>query len=174
MNITDKFLWDMYNFLETAGDIFGPILRPYPTMRNSLPGIKNPVLKKYQKKRGRKDFGKLIYQLKTNGYIKVENLKSKQAILLTKEGIGKALKASFKIEGKKRRRDGKWIMLIFDIPQKNKKARALLRSVLLNSGYKMFQQSVWVSPYDISEKTEKLLQMYSLDSFVKIFLIEKI
>lgn len=38
----------------------------------------------------------------------------------------------------------------------------------------MFQQSVWITSYDVSEKTEKLMQLYSLDKYVKIFLIEKI
>ena len=65
-------------------------------------------------------------------------------------------------------------MLIFDMPARNRKARNLLRSILQNLGYKMFQQSVWITPYDVSEKTESYLQMYSLDRYVKIFLIEEI
>lgn len=172
--ITDKFLWDVYNILEETKNVASFVFRPYPTMKNSLPGPRNPIFEKYQKERGRKKFNKLIYYLKRNGYIKVKNLENEQAIILTKEGISKALKASFKLEGEKKRKDGKWIMLIFDMPQKHKRARALLRSILCNLGYKMFQQSVWISPYDVSEKTEKLLQMHSLDSYVKIFLIEKI
>ena len=96
-----------------------------------------------------------------------------RGVVLTKEGLGKILKASFKIEKKNKRKDGKWVMLIFDIPQKYKKSRELLRGVLHNLGYKLLQQSVWVTPYDVSEKTEKLLQFYSLDNFVKLFLIEE-
>ena len=65
-------------------------------------------------------------------------------------------------------------MLIFDMPSKNRKKRDLMRSILINLGYKMFQQSVWITPYDVSEKTEKLLQLYSLDNYVKILLIEEI
>ena len=71
-------------------------------------------------------------------------------------------------------KDGKWIMIIFDIPQEYRKARNLLRSILQNLGYKMFQQSVWVTPYDVSEKTEMLLQKYLLDQYVKIFIIEEL
>ena len=78
------------------------------------------------------------------------------------------------MEGKNKRKDGKWIMLTFDIPEKHTKARSLLRSVLYNLGYKMFQQSIWITPYDVSEKTEKLLQLYSLDQYVRIFLIEEL
>ena len=95
-------------------------------------------------------------------------------MILTREGISKALKAGFASEKRVKRKDGKWIMLMFDIPQTHRKARGLLNSILINLGYKMFQQSVWITPYDVSEKTEKLLQMYNLDKFVKIFLIEEI
>ena len=172
VSITDKFLWDVYNFLQEAGDI---ILRPYPTMANTLPGPKNPLLKKYQREGSKRQFSNLIYYLKKKGYIRINSLKGKSALILTKEGIDRALKSSFKFsETRKRRKDGKYIMLIFDVPVKNIKARNLLRSVLQNLGYKLFQQSVWICPFDVFEKTEKLLQMYSLEKYVKLFLIEEL
>jgi len=94
--------------------------------------------------------------------------------MLTKEGISKALRASFILEKQQKRKDGKWVMLTFDIPEKHKKARTLLGSVIKNLGYKLFQQSIWVCPFDVSEKTENLLQMYNLDRYVRIFLIEEL
>jgi len=45
---------------------------------------------------------------------------------------------------------------------------------LCNLWYKLYQHSVWITPYDVSEKTEKLFQMHSLDKYVKIFLIKQI
>lgn len=173
LSITDEFLWDVYKFLEKAGDVADFTFKA-PTMRNFLPGPKNPIYKKYRHDKNKRKFDNLIYYLKRKGYIKTKNLESKQAIMLTKEGMSKALRASFTLEEAKKRKDGKWVMLIFDMPARNKKARNLLRSILVNLGYKMFQQSVWISPYDISEKTEKLLQFYLLDKYVKIFLIEKL
>jgi hypothetical protein len=170
--ITDEFLWDVYNFLSEAGYFLGSMTK-YPTMHNWLPGPSNPIFKKYRKEQGARKFGKLIYYLKRKGYIKIKSLENKPAIILTKEGISKALKASFKLN-KKKRKDRKWVMLIFDIPQNYKKARSLLRSILKNFGYKMFQQSVWITPYDVSEETENLLQIYSLDSYIRIFLIEEL
>ena len=168
--ISDKFLWDLYVMMDKTGDILRFITKP-PTMANYLPGPKNPIFDKYRKNKNRDTFSKFIYRLKSNNYIKVKNLEGKQAIILTKEGLNKALKASFIMEGKKKRKDGKWIMLIFDVPEKYRKSRDLLRSILRNLGYKLFQQSVWVTPYDVSEKTEKLFQMYSLHKYLKIFLI---
>ena len=65
-------------------------------------------------------------------------------------------------------------MLIFDIPQTHWKSRSLLKSILLNLGYKKFQQSVWVTPFDVYQKTERLLQYHSLDQYVRIFLVEEL
>ena len=65
-------------------------------------------------------------------------------------------------------------MLIFDIPTINRRARGLLRGILRNLGYKLFQQSVWITPYDVSDQTEKLLGEHSLDQYVRIFVIEEL
>ncbi len=173
ISITDKFLWDLYNFFEDANSIAGSVFKA-PTMSNLLPGPKSPIFEKYRKERGRREFSNLIYYLKRKGYIKVKNLESKNGIMLTKFGIDKALMASFKLGKAKKRKDGKWLMIIFDIPRKNRRARGLLRSILCNLGYKLFQQSVWVTSYDVSDKTEKLLQAHLLDRYVRMFIIEKL
>ncbi|MCX6724155.1 MAG: CRISPR-associated endonuclease Cas2 [Candidatus Staskawiczbacteria bacterium] len=173
ISVTDKFLWDVYSFLESANSAANFMFKA-PTMRNWLPGEKNPVFEKYRKEKGRREFSNLIYYLKRKGYIKAKNLEGKQGMLLTKQGIDKAFTTSFKLGKGKKRKDGKWAMLIFDMPKRRRKERDLLRSVLCNLGYKMFQQSVWMTPYDVSDKTEKLLQRYSLDKYVRIFIIEEL
>jgi len=169
---TDEFLRDLYvSFQDTSG-ILSSFFK-YPTMRNSLPGSKNPIFEKYRKEKGLQNFNKLIYYLKTKGYIKIKNLEGKKALILTKGGIDRAIKASFKLD-RKRRPDGKWVMLIFDIPDKHKEKRLILRSALQNLGFKIFQKSVWISPYDVSEKIEIFVQSHNMDNFVRIFLIEEI
>ena len=173
--ITDQFLLDIiYPFISATDDVVDFLLSNKYRQINILFRNENPIFRKYRKDINKRSFNQLIYHLKKNNYIKVKNLENKKAIMLTKEGFNKALKASFKIQETKKRKDGKWIMIVFDIPQKNRRARNLLRSILKNLGYKMFQQSVWVTPYDVSEKTERLLQAYFLDRYVKIFLIEEL
>ncbi len=171
--ITDQFLWDVYNFLQkhhVKDFIFGSYIR----QSSILTGQLNPIIENYKNKKNAKKFDKMIYYLKKKNLIKVKNLEHKKAIILTNQGISKALKVNFSIDKRIKRKDGKWIMLMFDIPITNRRARSLLKSILLNLGYKMFQQSVWVTPYDVSEKTEKLLQLYSLDWYVKIFIVEEV
>jgi len=177
-SLTDQFLWDLYNFLEKTGDVVNTLMLRERTVYDYLPFPRsdNPVFEKYRKTKNRRQFNDLIYRLKKNNLIKVKNLQGKQTVMLTKKGIDKAFRARFKVESAelKKRKDGKWIMIIFDIPQNHKKSRDLLRSILQNLGYKMFQHSVWVTPYDVSQKTEELLQWYSFDRYVRIFLIEKL
>jgi len=172
--ITDQFLWDVYNFLEGAGEVAHLIFRRRRTMRD-LPGSENPILKKYFKNLSRAQFDQLIYRLKKNNYIKAKSLKGGKAIMLTKKGLDKAIRASFKIEAQKRekRKDGKWIMLIFDIPKRDMKKRGLMREMFQNLGYKMFQKSVWVTPYDVFNKTEKFIQFHSLDQYIRLLLVEE-
>jgi CRISPR-associated endonuclease Cas2 len=175
LSLTDEFLWNLYDMLEKGNDVVDFLFFTSPVQKGRIMiGSTNPFFKKIRHEKGRKKFSQLIYKAKIRGLIKIKNLEGKKAMMLTKKGMGKALRASFAMQGKKKRSDGKWLMVIFDIPQDHAKARSLLRSVLQNLGYKMFQQSVWVTPYDVSEKTEKLLQFYSLEGYVKIFLIEEL
>ncbi len=171
--ITDKFLWDLYCFIEKADDVVDFMFSNKYRQASILRGDENPVFKQYRRKMGRIGFNTLIYRLKKNNFIKSKNLQGKSGVIITKEGFDKILKTSFKAKERNKRKDGKWIMITFDIPEKHKKARALLRSILKNLGFKIFQQSVWITPYDVSEKTERLLQSYSLDRYVRIFLIEE-
>ncbi len=174
--ITDQFLWDILNTLSSVEDAGRFIFHPARSMGDVGMGVDDPIYQKYRKILKPREFSKLIYWLKRNNYIKVKNLEGKKAVMLTGGGMDKAIKAACKAEvGKyKRRKDGKWIMIIFDIPKRDERKRNLLRSVLQNFGYKILQKSVWVTPHDMYEKTENMLQYYSLDKYVKIFLIEEL
>lgn len=172
--ITDQFLWEIFNAASEAEDALCFLIHPPRTYKDIFLNTDDPIYIKYHKMLNPRKFSQFIYYLKKSNYIKAKNLENKKAIIVTKKGISKILKTSFKIRNKQKRKDGKWVMIIFDVPQKHQKARNLLRSVLQNLGYKIFQHSVWITPYDVSEKTEKLLQAYSLDKYVKIFLIEEI
>ena len=48
---------------------------------------------------------------------------------------------------KPRKWDGKWRMLIFDIPEKRRPLRNKIRFTLLSLGFFRLQDSVWVYPY---------------------------
>ncbi|OHA88618.1 MAG: CRISPR-associated endonuclease Cas2 [Candidatus Zambryskibacteria bacterium RIFCSPHIGHO2_02_FULL_43_14] len=47
--------------------------------------------------------------------------------------------------------DKKWRVIIFDIPDKKRKIRDLIRSLLKSAGFYLLQESVWVYPYDCED-----------------------
>ncbi|MGB4076139.1 MAG: CRISPR-associated endonuclease Cas2 [Minisyncoccia bacterium] len=49
---------------------------------------------------------------------------------------------------RKRRWDGKWRMVVFDIPERRRHVRERLRSIVRHIGFFRLQDSVWVYPYD--------------------------
>lgn len=50
-----------------------------------------------------------------------------------------------------KRWDGKWRVLIFDIPERRRSARTAIRRQLLASGFLRVQDSVWLYPYPCEE-----------------------
>lgn len=171
--ITDKFLLDLYNFFEKIDKTSESFIPPR-TMREVLYPDFYKMKREYERRNAKRHFSQFINYLKKQGYIKIKNLKEKQGILLTKKGIKKIFPIKFKFKERKRRPDGKWQMMIFDIPEKKRNLRDLLRENLQFLGYKMLQRSVWICPYDVLKETEEFLRMYSLDSYVRLFLIEEV
>jgi DNA-binding transcriptional regulator PaaX len=54
--------------------------------------------------------------------------------------------------------DGKWRVLIFDIPQSLAPLRAELRGILKKAGFQMLQQSVWIFPHDCKVLSDLIKQ----------------
>lgn len=171
--ITDRFLLKIYECFEGLEKMFDIFILP----RSISQLIYWDFLKMkriYERKWRKRRFFQFINYLKRKGYIRIENLKEKRGILLTKNGFEKVWKLILKLKKKKRRKDGKYEMIIFDIPERKRKLRNLLREYLRFLGYVKIQQSVWVTPFDVSRETENFLRFYSLDKYVKLFLIEPI
>lgn len=128
----------------------------------------------YNKKKRKWAFANFVWHLKKNGYIKAKGLEPREGIILTQKGMERVLKTALKKVKKKKRRDGNWLMLIFDIPEKKRKLRDLLRENLQILGFKLLQKSIWVCPYDILEQVQGIIQKYNLEKYVKIFLIKEV
>jgi phenylacetic acid degradation operon negative regulatory protein len=170
--ITDEFLLDLYNFIEKIDetfDLFAP-----RTMKEVWYSNLYKLRRNYERKEAKSQFRQFLHYLKRQGYIKIKNLEQKQGIILTKKGANKVLKIKLKMKKRRKRTDGKWQMVIFDIPEKKRDLRNLFRQNLQILGYKMLQKSIWVCPYDVLKETEGIIGKYSLDPYVKLFLIEEI
>lgn len=179
---TEKFLWDAYKAAKITvrvlnkwceGRTYG--LRGAQKMMEFLTFSDfSNLIKIEQKKMGKERFGQLIRYLQYNGYLRVKRIKNKKAILLTQKGAEKILNIRNKIEGRLRRKDERWQMVIFDIPEKIKKRRDYFRDGLKRLGYKKLQQSIWVCPYEVFDETKELIKYFKLEPFVNLLLTEEV
>jgi len=90
-------------------------------------------------------------------------------IIITEKGKLKALK--FKIDVIKIPRplvwDKKWRMIMFDIPEKRRSARNVLREKLKDIGFKEIQKSVFVHPYPCFDEINFVTEYFQLRKFVR-------
>lgn len=107
------------------------------------------------------------YQEKSDGTVKV---------ILTKKGNKYALEYKIdEIEIKKPEIwDGKWRMVIFDIPEKRRSARDALRRKLRELGFKELQKSVFIYPYSCEEEIEFIVEFFQIRWYVRYAEISKI
>lgn len=56
-----------------------------------------------------------------------------------------------RLKDEKRRWDGRWRMVAFDLPERRRTVRARLRATMAEVGFVRLQDSVWVYPHDCEE-----------------------
>lgn len=69
--------------------------------------------------------------------------------------------------------DGRWRVVIFDIPERERKIRDDFRFELKKLGLGPWQKSVWVTPFDISAELGSYLQKQNLATAVQIVVGER-
>lgn len=70
--------------------------------------------------------------------------------------------------------DGKWRIVLFDIPKNGKKTREAFRGHLNNLGFYQFQKSVFAHPYDCQNEIEYIIEVYDIRKFVRFMVAESI
>ena len=95
--------------------------------------------------------------------------RSGQFYELTPHGEFAALKALVRKElvlqertGKKKRKDsawdGKWRIVLFDVPESKRPIRDYLRGVLKRAGCYALMRSMWISPYKLPSYIQRILE----------------
>lgn len=120
-------------------------------------GWDRPIKKSY--------LSQAVRRLKEKGLVEYEENKTKQLIIklttLGKDAIGDL--ASLEQEW-----DGKFRIVIFDIPESKYVVRDLFRRRLKDWGFKMWQQSVWVTKNNVTERLRKLIDKLEINEWVAV------
>jgi len=92
-------------------------------------------------------------RLKRKGLVEFKSENGKKRLRLTPRGekvMGSIWNETYQLQ-KPRRWDGRWRLVIFDIPEKQRPTRDKIRHLVSRLGFLRLQDSVWVYPYDCEE-----------------------
>lgn len=65
--------------------------------------------------------------------------------------------------------DGRWRLVIFDIPESKRDVRDRLRRALSKMGFGILQASVWISPNDIKKEIDELGKKLDINNSLRFF-----
>ena len=114
----------------------------------------------------KKNFSSIISKLKKDGLIESKGSKKRFLWSITKKG-----KKYLERKDTLPKHDGITRIVIFDIPERERKKRRWLRENLLELEYRQLQKSVWIGDAPLSEKFYKDSDILSLREYVYIFTV---
>lgn len=125
----------------------------------------------------RRALNRAIHSLYTSHLVSEKHNKDgTTTLILNENGKRKALTFNIeKLEIKKPSNwDGKWRIVMFDIPEKIRRLRDSLRLHFNELGFIELQKSVFVFPYPCSKEIEFILEFYNARKHIRFVLAEKI
>lgn len=139
-----------------------------------MPGLAiglKPLIEALEKNEGKVDKGKIKRSLKGLEKRKLISLKERNDEIIvefSEEGKNEIFRYKIdELEIKKPKRwDGKWRIVIFDIPEKKKLAREVLRGKLEEMGFISLQKSVFVCPYPCQKEIVLIKKIFELDPYI--------
>lgn len=125
-----------------------------------------------QNRRQREIVGTLASRLAKKGLLKFNG----KYYELTAEGEKKLRQLELKgfHLNKPKRWDGKWRVVIFDIPEKKKNVREQVRNLFILAGFIRLQDSVWVYPYDCEDIIGLLKTDFGVGKNILYMIVEEI
>lgn len=109
------------------------------------------------------ELSQAIKRLREKGLI-IKDIKNDNQIFFKLSDYGREL-----IEGEKEEEwDGKWRIVIFDIPEQKRIIRNLFRRRLKAWGFRKWQQSVWVSQRNVTKKLRILIDDLKIGDWIAV------
>lgn len=116
-----------------------------------------------------------VERMKKRGWVIEAEKQGKKFLKLTKKGRLAALNRRISVLQKatKKQWDGRWVMAVFDIPEKGREERDTIRRVLKSVGFYPLQKSVYVYPYETPKELTDYLNDAKLLRFVRFAQVER-
>ena len=184
--ITLKILELITRTAEASFDIIDAILNSgygasYQKMNRKLNQNEIQRSKEEAKRQRFQNYYNTLYRLKKDNLISEKEESGKKVIKITQQGIKKLTFLKKEFLAKKNLPDKHYhkenrpnfTIVVFDIPEKNRRLSGWLREVLKNLDFRMIQKSVWIGKTKIPKEFLNDIFKLKLENFVEIFEISK-
>ena len=170
--VTKQTINDLVKYLSAGGNITVAAKAP-----NLAPYLTTELKRHLRKSTAMALFKRVIRYGRAQALLSAAELpKGRIRLRLTPAGIKRAQKISLDEINipRPRRWDGRWRLVMFDIPETQRQARNKLTSKLKMLGFYQVQKSAWVYPFPCLIEIEYLKRTYGISSFVSLAEISKI
>ena len=117
---------------------------------------------------------RVVDRLEKNGMIIVEETNSGMKMTITEKGKKETFRMNLdEIKIKKGTWDGKWRIVLFDIEESTRSRRDKLRRYLSKLGFKQYQKSVFIGPYECEAEINYLREILKSPGEIKYGIIER-
>lgn len=124
--------------------------------------IHNPLLERPVKK---PLLSQALRRLREKGFVEFKS--DKELVLqLTDSGRDRALWAKMRTGDEKW--DGRWRLVVWDVPEKRRQARDLLRFKLKQLGFKQWQQSIWATKINCTKLLRDFIKQVGIEDWVMV------
>ena len=114
-----------------------------------------------------------ISRMNKQGWIQSEKRGNKSYYSLTDMGTARIEEAAERIyKIKPHSWDGKWRILMYNIPETKRNIRDELRQELIWSGFGSLSNSTWLSPNKLEKQVYNLIDKYDIHDYVNFFISE--
>lgn len=160
---TSAVIDGILKFIVMGGTLITVLVAP-----NAAVALDKPLklyFKKMDKRSRERELRRLTNYMKKQGLISGNY---EHGLSITKAGRKRAQKADFdnltvKVPA---RWDGKWRLVMFDIPEHFKKGRNQLAYKLRLLGFRQLQKSVWIHPFECRQEITTVCVTYNISHFV--------
>lgn len=123
----------------------------------------------------RRDVGKIIKRLGKQRMVSFKEDAGRTRIELTEKGKHRLLEYDFEnLKLKTKKVDGKWRLVIFDIPENKKVSRDAFRKKMLELGFIRLQDSVFASAFPCRDEIDFLCHYLGISDFVTLTVLDRI
>lgn len=136
------------------------------------------ILEIKNNKIGEEKLKRTIKELEKRNVLYLEKKDSRVLVYIEEKGQRRVMEHSIKLlldfKKKKKKWNGKWFLVFFDVPEVQRSKRDYLRKFLKNLGFYPYQKSVYLFPYECAQEIALVKKIVEGAKYMKYIIAEKI